>query len=220
MIITNGDSFTYGDELDKPYSEAWPYILAEKLDLDVINLGENGSSNSRILQTTKDYYAQLPRPAPSPSFIKHFAGRPDKNESMQTYYTPKVWIIQWTTFRRFIDGENGNDIPMDVVLQKLDKQYLLDLYFIQVRDMQEWFEWHGFTYLMFNGFDNEKYIRDNDSEFKSLVDDKYFIGWPDESVVNWVYEYEHGPRGHPRQEGHKRIAEILYENIRHKLRIS
>ena len=192
MIFTNGDSFTYGDELDKPYAQAWPYLLGQMLNLDVVNFGENGQDNARIVQTTKEYHS--------------------KGGAVRL---PKIWVIQWTTFRRFRDNP-----PMDVVLHKLDKQYLLDLYFIQVRDMQEWFEWHGFNYVMFNGFDNEKYIQDSDSEFKSLVDDKYFIGWPDEAVVNWVYEYEHGPRGHPRAKGHFRIAEILYENIRRKLRIS
>ena len=190
MIFTNGDSFTYGDELDKPYSEAWPYILSQMLNLDVVNFGENGKDNARIVQSTKEYHSRVAR-------------------------LPKGWIIQWTTFRRFHDNP-----PVDVILQKLDKQYLLDLYFIHVRDLQDWFEEHDFPYIMFNGFDNEKYIRDNNSEFKPLVDDKYFIGWPDEAVVNWVYEYEHGPRGHPRAEGHRRIAEILYENIRSKLRIS
>jgi hypothetical protein len=189
MIFTNGDSFTYGDELDKPYSEAWPYILSQMLDLDVVNFGENGKDNTGILESTKEYHSKVAR-------------------------LPKVWIIQWTTFRRFHDNP-----PIDVVLKKLDKQYLLDLYFIQVKDLQEWFEEHDFPYLMFNGFDNQEYIPYNDSEFKSLVDDKYFVGWPDEAVVNWVWKYKHGPDRHPLAEAHKRIAEILYENIRHKLRL-
>jgi hypothetical protein len=193
MIFTNGDSFTYGDELDKPYSEAWPYILSQMLNLDVVNFGENGKDNAGIVQTTKDYWS--------------ITG------SFSEAFPPTIWIIQWSTFRRFNDNP-----PIDVILQKLDKQYLLDLYFVHVRDLQDWFEEHNFSYIMFNGFDNEKYISDSDSEFKQLVDDKYFIGWPDEAVVNWVYEYEHGPRGHPRAEGHRRIAEILYENIRSKLR--
>ena len=187
MIFTNGDSFTYGDELDKPYSEAWPYILSQMLNLDVVNFGENGKDNAGIIQTTKEYHSRVAR-------------------------LPKIWIIQWSTFRRFNDNP-----PIDIVLQKLDKQYLLDLYFIHIRDLQDWFEERDFPYIMFNGFDNEKYISNSDSEFKTLVDDKYFIGWPDEAVVNWVYGYEHGPRGHPRAQGHKRIAEILYENIRSKL---
>ena len=195
MIFTNGCSFTYGDELDKPYSEAWPYILSKMLDQDIVNLGENNKDNERILQSTKEYHN-----------ITH---------SKPGIEVPRLWVIQWTTFRRFHDNP-----PINVVLEKLDTQYLLDLYFIHIRDMQDWFEEHNYRYVMFNGFDNEKYISDSDSEFKQLIDDKYFIGWPAEAVVNWVYEYEHGPRGHPRAEGHKRIAEILYENIRHKLRLS
>ena len=208
MLFTNGDSFTYGDELNKPYSEAWPYVLSNMLNYPyVANFGENGKDNAGIVQSTKEYPYSFRREYPT---MNPFGVRMPISQKC-----PKIWIIQWTTFRRFHDNP-----PMNVILNKLDKQYLLDLYFIQVRDMQEWFELHNINYLMFNGFDNEKYIRNNDSEFKSLVDDKYFIGWPDEAVVNWVYGYEHGPRGHPLAEGHKLIAEILYENIRHKLRIS
>ena len=195
MIFTNGCSFTYGDELDKPYSEAWPYILSKMLDQDVVNFAENGKDNESILHSTKEYH-----------HLTH---------SQYNVKVPKIWIIQWTTFRRF-----SNNPPIDVVLNKLDEQYLLDLYFMHVKDMQEWFEWHGYSYLMFNGFDNERYIPDNNSEFKSLIDDKYFIGWPDEALVNWVYGMLHKPKGHPGEEAHVRIAEILYENIRHKLRLS
>ena len=214
MIFTNGDSFTYGDELDKPYTQAWPYVLTQMLnldmDLDIVNFGENSQDNASILQTTKDYYDQ--KLAKQVGWKGHFI--PNKLKQLSNP-EPKVWIIQWTTFRRFRVNP-----PMDIVLQKQEKQYLLDLYFIQVRDMQEWFESHGFPYLMFNAFDNERYISDSYSEFKSLVDDKYFIGWPDEAVVNWIWEYERKPKGHPSAEAHVRIAEIVYENIRNKLRIS
>ena len=102
MIFTNGDSFTYGDELDKPYSEAWPYILSQMLNLDVVNFGENGKDNAGIVQSTKEYHSRVAR-------------------------LPKIWIIQWSTFRRFNDNP-----PIDVILKKLDKQYLLDLYFIHI----------------------------------------------------------------------------------------
>ena len=61
MIFTNGDSFTYGDELDKPYSEAWPYILSQMLNLDVVNFGENGKDNAGIIQTTKEYHSRVAR---------------------------------------------------------------------------------------------------------------------------------------------------------------
>ena len=90
MIFTNGCSFTYGDELDKPYSEAWPYILSKMLDQDIVNLGENNKDNERILQSTKEYH--------------------NKTYSKPGIEVPRLWIIQWTTFRRFHDNP-----PIDVV---------------------------------------------------------------------------------------------------------
>lgn len=192
MIFTNGDSFTYGDELDKPYNEAWPYILAEKLNTKVANFGENNSDNQRILQTTVDFF-----------------GTPD----ISMY---KCAIIQWSTYIRF------DTIPQDIVLNDNanTKEYLLDKYFVQVRIMQDFFDLRNIPYLMFNAFDNEKVIPTSISKFKDIIDTKYFIGWQDESVVNWVYGMPHKPKGHPGEEAHVRIAEIIYENIRHKLRLS
>ena len=202
MIFTNGCSFTYGHELDKPYEEAWPYVLAEKLNTKVANFGENNSDNQRILQTTIDFFKMRP-------------GEQSK-VGIDDNWMSRYAIIQWSTYVRF------DTIPQEIVLNDNanTEEYLLDKYFVQVRIMQDFFESRKIPYLMFNGFDNEKVIPNSTSEFKNIVDTKYFIGWPDEAIVNWIYPLPLKPKGHPGPEGHERIAEIVYENIRNKLRFS
>jgi hypothetical protein len=51
QLLTVGDSFTYGDELDDVY-QAWPYKLAEKLGYEVHNIGQSGCGNASILRRT------------------------------------------------------------------------------------------------------------------------------------------------------------------------
>mgnify|MGYP003641749916 CR=1 FL=1 len=50
MILTIGDSFTYGSELEDR-KQAWPYLLGE----EVVNLAVPGASNDYIFRTTIDY---------------------------------------------------------------------------------------------------------------------------------------------------------------------
>ena len=51
MLLTVGDSFTYGTELTNQLN-AWPYQLAERLGVQCTNLAEPGASNDFILRTT------------------------------------------------------------------------------------------------------------------------------------------------------------------------
>jgi len=209
MIFANGCSFTYGYELDTPFNKAWPYILAKKLlNCSVANFGENNSDNQRILQTTIDFFKMRPGSRIWLDGQTHI--------TIDDGYLPRYAIIQWTTYIRF---NSTWDFNQDIVLNGNPEEYLLDKYFIQVKVMQDFFESREIPYLMFNGFDNEKVIPNSTSKFKDLINTKYFIGWPDESVVNWVYGMPHKPKGHPGEEAHVRIAEIVYENIRDKLRL-
>jgi len=54
-LLVNGDSFTFGDGLDNPSQEVWATKLGNKLNMDVVNLGESGGSNQRILRTTTEW---------------------------------------------------------------------------------------------------------------------------------------------------------------------
>lgn len=205
IIFANGDSFTFGVELVSPYSSAWPTKLAEMLKQQVINFGRGGAANNRIIETTKNFINDL--------------SRTGRHRYYNGVYEPCLdfVIIQWSSYLRLGPDET---VPRDIVYREKEEAYLLDKYFVQVAEMQDFLDSRRIPYLMFNAFDNEKAIPQSNSKFKELVDDKYFIGWPDEAIVNWVYGLPHGPNGHPLEEAHIRIAEILHDNIRTKLRVS
>lgn len=58
FLVTNGCSFTRGQELAKPETQAWPAVLAGLLGVPFINLACDGSSNRRIVRTTVASLAQ------------------------------------------------------------------------------------------------------------------------------------------------------------------
>lgn len=47
-LVTFGCSLTYGQYLDDPSTQSWPSLLAEKLNLEVKNMGYPGASVKRI----------------------------------------------------------------------------------------------------------------------------------------------------------------------------
>ena len=54
-LFVNGDSFVFGDGLENPTKEVWATKLGKKLSMDVVNLGESGGSNQRIMRTTTEW---------------------------------------------------------------------------------------------------------------------------------------------------------------------
>jgi len=62
-ILFNGDSFTYGDELDgyetnTHHAHTYAYKLSTELNSKYINLAQNGSSNTKIYRTTTEFLQQ------------------------------------------------------------------------------------------------------------------------------------------------------------------
>lgn len=52
LMVVNGDSNTFGSEMATPGRTAWPAVVAEHLDVALVNLAADGGSNRRVLRTT------------------------------------------------------------------------------------------------------------------------------------------------------------------------
>lgn len=52
-------------------------------------------------------------------------------------------------------------------------------------------------------------------QIHSLVDPAHYLGWPNETMIEWVYPCKYAPRGHFLDDGHRKVAEKIYEHIRH-----
>ena len=58
----NGCSYTWGDELDHPFTERFSKLISDDLQLPEKNLSLCGASNDRIFRTTMDYISSGNRP--------------------------------------------------------------------------------------------------------------------------------------------------------------
>ena len=66
---------------------------------------------------------------------------------------------------------------------------------------------------MLNAFGNNNYRKNN--TVVDQIDSTYYIGWPNETMMEWTYGTPQGPGGHFLEQGHQRVADKIYEHIRY-----
>ena len=215
-VLTIGDSFTYGAELAIPNKTSWPAILAKDNDWLLLNLARGGASNDRSLRILFDQI--------------------DNNYDLI--------IVGWTYPERFEVNMNNNqglkDIePVDVSISVAGKRewtWALDYYsnhYDRLHNYQKYFR----EVIMLQSYltqRNQKYLFCNvtgllsdlgdhsynqfTKKLKHLIDQinpAYYVGWPNEGMVEWAYGCPKGQGGHFLEEGHQRVAEKINEHIRH-----
>ena len=205
-LLTVGDSFTYGEELENR-SLAWPYLIANKSGWIVTNLAKPGKSKDFILR-----------------------------QVVENIHDYDIVIIAWSHFARFeysdewgvydiwpgslgnlFDGEVAyrKDI-IDYVTKHHDDQYLYTQYLLDIILLQNYLKVNDKKYIMLDAFGNTKpNVRNLNTELAKQIDPTYYLGWPNQSMMEWTYGAPQGTGGHFLEEGHKIVAEKIYEYIRH-----
>jgi len=82
MLLTIGDSFTYGTEL-LDISLSWPYQLGARLGMPVVNLAQPGASNDYIVRTTVNAINEY-----NPDLVIVGFTTPNRFELNWEHYTP------------------------------------------------------------------------------------------------------------------------------------
>lgn len=202
-LVTHGCSFTYGEELSNA-SLAWPYILADKIGAKVTNLAQPGYSNDAMIQDLL------------------------KEDLVDSFV-----IVAWTSYLRvqMVDKDgwftispgkihrkkNDNEQRVrfsELAARLIDEGWLYERWLTHVVLLQSYLKQHDIDYRFINTFDNQKHIREH--ELLTQIDTDKFIGWPHDGIVEWAYPCSLGPRGHPLEDGHQKIAETLYEHVDYK----
>jgi lysophospholipase L1-like esterase len=201
-LLTVGDSFTYGEEL-ADLKSAWPFLLGNKLGYEITNLAKPGSGNTRM--------------------IRHAV------EQINDY---DLIVIAWSHFARTeLADENGfydlwpgcSALPhkesspwrsgvVDYYSKHHNDQYLYNQYLINIILIQQYLKFNNKKYIMLDTFGNNSY-RKNDV-IAEQIDPTYYVGWPNESMMEWTYNTPQGPGGHFLEQGHEQVADKIYEYIR------
>ena len=202
-LLTVGDSFTYGEEL-ADLNSAWPCLLAEKLGYEVTNLAKPGTGNTRMVRTCVEHVNDYDMVVIAWS---HFA-RIEWSDSEGTYdlwpgcsTLPHEHLAPWRKW--LIDHINWNH----------NDQYLYRQYLINNILLQNYLKTHNKKYLMLDAFGNHQSAERKSLVHKDLISQielKYFLGWPDQSMMEWTNGTPQGPRKHFLEQGHAKVAEEIY----------
>ena len=215
-LLAVGDSFTYGEELTDR-SVSWPCLLADRLGYELTNLALPAKGNDYMVRTVI--------------------------ENANEY---DLIVVAWSHFARleFADehgiydiwpGNAGNLFTNELSYRKdilsyinrhHDDQYSYSRYLINIILLQNYFKQNNKKYIMLTSF-NQNYIgdlahiklREKLSHLLDKVDQQYYIGWPNETMMEWTYGCSKGSGGHFLDEGHEIVADKIYEYIRNLSRL-
>ena len=207
-LLTVGDSFTYGEELSD-LASAWPQQLADKIGFELINWARRSSGNTRMV----------------------------RNVIMNAKYFDLI-IIAWSHFARieFADEIGSYDIwpgccssqhdqsapwreqAIDYITKYHNDTYLYRKYLIDIVLLQTFLKANNKNYIMIDAFGNNHVrnkFKEKNQDLLDQIDTSKYLGWPDESMMEWTFGTPQGPRGHFLEDGHKIVADKIYEYIRH-----
>ena len=204
-LYTFGDSFTYGEELENPKKHSWPALVANRLGSKLSNYSLPGCGNEYIVKR---------------------AMRAATETGEQ-----KLFIIAWTSCGRmeFADEFGAYDVwagcqrrwkqPMPhretlikyiTAHNNIQHQYRTWLRHCVL--LQDFLKARNIKYKFITAFDNHTLNRrywDTAEPYCQFLDTEQFIGWPDVSLMEIMGDCKKGSRGHPLEEGHRRIAEVI-----------
>ena len=203
-LLTVGDSFTYGEELGD-LTNAWPFILGNKLNYAVTNLALPSKSNTYMLRTVVEHGTNYDLIVVAWS---HFA-REEHGDERGIY---DVWP---GNLGALFTGElSYRKELIDYISRHHDDKYLYTQYLLNIILLQNFLKQHNKKYIMIDAFGNTK-VRNLNETLSQAIEKDYFLGWPNESMMEWTYGCPQGSRGHFLEQGHEIVADKIYEHIRH-----
>jgi hypothetical protein len=206
MILTLGDSFTWGQELSNRTADAWPYLLGKQFGQEVVNLAQPGSSNDRIVrlaveETIKQRYDLVIVAWADRSRLEVWSERDQEIKCVNVHNDFLPWIA-------------------DYYAQSYNDEYFLERQSLQILLLQQHFKMINQPYLFVNvgakHFSYRKY-RDTLGYIWRQFDLSCFPGWPAQGLIEWTADAPKGPNGHPLELGHQQIADEIAKYIGNKL---
>jgi hypothetical protein len=213
-LVTNGCSFTYGDELTDPKTQAWPALLAKKLGVPIVNLALPGTGNDCILRRTTEYLYENSTTNSKPLVIIAWSQDWRREEwFLDEYYGVRDYnnygIIRFPNDRpnnhyeyALLENLSDEDTYRKTLQRKIAMKMLLDTFKTPYLT----------TIFAHSEYDPviEKRMKERFSTMYSLInDDKYKI----EDMYVLANEYPKCPGGHNGPEAQVAVADHIYNRI-------
>lgn len=206
-LIVSGCSMATGQGLENREIDAWPILLKNKLNLNLINLSRGSMGNEYVFNSVIDYFIQ---------------NIENKKNSLVLCSITSITRIQ------FFDPKNNeifSTIPSnkDALTELFFEEYYDDEYYLTkfLRDViltQTFFENNKIDYFFFNVIPLlhlAKKIKPNHQIkylLKNINMDRYL--WFYKKPITNIISANQLPCLHPNEQGNKLIAELLYDKIK------
>jgi lysophospholipase L1-like esterase len=210
-ILAVGDSFTYGYELEDR-DNAWPNVLARKLNATVTNLGKPGGGNTQMVRNIVEH-------ATNYDLVVVGWSSPGRVEFSTVTGVFDVW-----------PGWNGKAVDMfqpefaKLITASHNPEYLFKQYLTNIILTQNYLKLQNIKYVMSTTQGETEYYYStyskSNKELLDKIDYTTFIEWPANGMAEWTFGCPKGSRSHFLDEGHERVAEKFYEHIRNISRVS
>jgi hypothetical protein len=158
IIVSNGDSFTYGDELlgsrnplgfefDTHHQYTYTHILAEMLEKKYVNLAKNGASNSKIFRTTMNFLQSTSKDIDLLVITWSSWGRFEIANSFQLDGDKKIFIPFEDNMNSIIPSHRSDRFVWDTKnTEQEERAKILEAYVNNVLTMQTQIV-HGLSYM-------------------------------------------------------------------------
>lgn len=218
MIYCIGDSFTYGEELPNREVDAYPYLLGRMLDRPVTNLGKPASGNYRMVKRAMD--AVLNGNAELVVIGWSDPARQEFADVTNPEYPNHVRVGDIWAGRNYRNMQSAGDFRMNLI--KYMTAYDVPGYYYakwlrQIILLQTFCRANDVPCVMFSACNSEDYNKKYIDKHETLakhVDASTYIDWPMQGSTNWTFGTPHGSGGHFLEEGHRIVADKIYEHIR------
>lgn len=201
-LLTLGDSFTYGEELTN-LSDAWPVILAKQIGYDLTNLAVPGSGNTRMVRSVVENACDYDLIIIAWS---HWA----RIEFADEHGVYDTWPGHIGI--KFVNEMSFRHEILEYITKYHSDKYLCNQQVINIILLQQYLKSLDKRFIMLSSFGKFTNV---DQNLIDQIDSKNFIGWPKETMMEWTYGCPKGPGGHFLEQGHKQVADKIYEHIRH-----
>jgi len=204
MILFDGCSYTYGDELENPEKDAFPHLVARMGLMEgaaprsYISIGACGKSNDGILRTTLEFCENNPVSIAVIQFTKISRREVMRDLEISKYLNIHPNNEDDLSIEYYKNIQTSND---DVANYHKNK-FLLENYFNK----------KNIRYFFLN-LEKRKFMRGyTPSSWFHMVNKEPVIHMKD-ILGGMARQSENYVTGHPNKRGHELIAQCVYENI-------
>ena len=210
-ILTLGDSFTYGDELEDR-TNAFSHLIAKQLNMDVVNLGECGSGNYKIIRKL------LEQDINQYGIVVIAWSGFDRIELTDNFGSWEWWPGSHANSYRITSKDvKFRKTAIDYFNRYHNSTYFYRQYLNYVILAQSYLKLNHIPYVfldVFKNHDDENRSASSNSDLLEKIDTSRYLGWPTESMQEWTVGTPTGPRLHFLEEGHEVVSQKIISFIK------